>query len=512
MIKNIIRNLTISQKLTFSYFLIGIFSLIMVSVIYYYAFREALLERTFAQLSSINILKKAQVEDFIVQQKMTNENYYTKDLTKLEDILQEHTGMGETGETYLVGKDHKMKTKSRFFPNKKPEDIIVNSKAITEAILHKEGHGMILDYRGEEVISYFRMIKYPGIEWIIVSEIDFGEAMKPVNKVRNYIIGVVLVFTAMIVYLTLLLSKKIANPIIILRNSIEQLSLGKIPTKKFHYKDNDEIGQMVFAIDQLIEGIKRTTAFAFETGQGNFQATFEPLSKDDILGNTLIQMRNRIVELQQKQLSLARQRSAAIVEGQEKERQRLARELHDGLGQLLMGIRFKMEALKTKDEDKEEIKNLLDETIAEVRRMAHNAMPAALMDFGLESALRALCVRVAHLGNIQIEYDFVLDEKKELLDFEISTTLYRIAQEGLNNMLKYSKASKALVEVYKEENAVVLEFSDNGTGFNTELKKSSGNGLRNIKERAKLCGGKAFIVSEEGKGTKIRIVLPLVHE
>jgi two-component system NarL family sensor kinase len=508
-IKEFIQNLKISQKLTLSYFFIGVISLVMVSVIYYYAFREALLERTFAQLSSINILKKAQVEDFIRTNQLTNENFHEKDLSKLEYILQEHTGMGETGETYLVGKDHKMKTKSRFFPYKNPEEIIINTKAVNEGLLKKEGYGIIKDYRGEQVISYYRNISLPGVDWVIVSEIDFHEAIKPVNKVKNYIVGIVVIFTLLIVYITIVLSGRIANPIMALQNIIEQLSYGKIPEEKFQYKDKDEIGLMAEAIDQLTEGIKRTTAFAFETGQGNFKATFEPLSKDDVLGNTLIQMRDKIIDLQQKQLSVARQRSAAVVEGQEKERQRLARELHDGLGQLLTGIRYKIEALKTEEVNKEEIKHLLDETIAEVRRISHSAMPSALTDFGLESALKAMCVKVSHLGHVHIEYDFVQGEKSELLDFEISTTLYRIAQEGLNNMLKYAQATKALLEVYTEENNIVMELSDNGKGFNMEQERGGGNGLRNIKERAKLCGGKAYISSTEGKGTKIRIVLPL---
>jgi two-component system NarL family sensor kinase len=317
----------------------------------------------------------------------------------------------------------------------------------------------------------------------------------------------------LIVYITIVLSGRIANPIMALQSIIEQLSYGKIPEEKFQYKDKDEIGHMAKAIDQLTEGIKRTTAFAFETGQGNFKATFEPLSKDDVLGNTLIQMRDKIIDLQQKQLSLARQRSAALVEGQEKERQRLARELHDGLGQLLTGIRYKIEVLKTDEVNKEEIKQLLDETIAEVLRISHNVMPSALTDFGLESALKAMCIKVSHLGQIHIEYDFVLEEKKDLLDFEISTTLYRIAQEGLNNLLKYALATKALLEVYVEENNIVMELSDNGKGFSMEKERGTGNGLRNIKERAKLCGGKASITSMEGKGTKIRVVLPLnIHE
>jgi two-component system NarL family sensor kinase len=507
-LKQFLQNLKISQKLTLSYFGIGFFSLVIVSVIFYNAFREALLERTFAQLSSINVLKKIQVEDFITAHQLTNENYYQKDLSKLEYILQEHTGMGETGESYLVGNDHRMKTKSRFFPDKNPGSIQINTIAVNEALKKNEGYGIIEDYRGIKVISYYRKISMPGLEWVIVSEIDFMEAIKPVQKVRDYIIFVVLAFTLLIVYITVVLSGRISNPIMALQSIIEQLSLGKIPEEKYKYKDNDEIGLIAQSIDKLTQGIKRTTAFAYETGQGNFKAHFEPLSEFDVLGNTLIQMRDKIVDLQQKQLSLARHRSAAIVEGQEKERQRLARELHDGLGQLLTGIRYKIEALKTEETYKEEIKKLLDETITEVRRISHSAMPSALTDFGLESALRAMCVKVSHLGNIHIEYDFVLEEK-DPLDFEITTTLYRIAQEGLNNILKYAQATKALMEVYQEDQTIVFELSDNGKGFNPESENGIGNGLRNIKERAKLCGGNAAIISEAGKGTKIRVVLPL---
>ncbi len=128
----------------------------------------------------------------------------------------------------------------------------------------------------------------------------------------------------------------------------------------------------------------------------------------------------------------------------------MARELHDGLGQLLTGIRYKITALKTDELNKEEIKKLLDETIAEVRRISHSAMPSALTNFGLESLLMAMCMKIFTIGNIHVEYDFVLKIKNDSLDFDISTTLYRIAQEGFNNILKYAHATKALMEVYQK--------------------------------------------------------------
>jgi len=499
------KNLNISQKLTISYFFIGVFSLVIVSVIYYLAFREALLERTFAQLSSINILKKIQVEDYIKLKKITDSNFNKENINQFEYILLERTGMGETGESYLVNKDFKMLTQSRFIQNNINPD--VKTKAVIDALKGKEGYGIIEDYRGVKVISYYRKIASPNLEWVIISEIDFNEAIKPAEKVKNYIIGIVVIFTLLIVYITIVLSGKLANPIKELKLIIEELSQGKIPESVVNYDDKDEIGDMVVAINNLTVGIKRTSEFAFETGLGNFNAVHEPLSEHDVLGNTLIQMRDKIVELQQKQLLLARQRSAAIVEGQEKERQRMARELHDGLGQLLTGIRYKIEALKIESIAKEEVKNLLDETIAEVRRISHNAMPSALIDFGLESALRAMCKKNAAVGNIQIEFDFVIN--KNNLPFDITTTLYRIAQEALNNILKHSNSTKALMEVYQENNNIIMEISDNGIGFDRLNNNYEGNGLRNMEERAKLCGGTAVIISEPGKGTKKRIVIPL---
>jgi two-component system NarL family sensor kinase len=491
----------------------GVLSMVVVSVIFYNAFSKALLERTFAQLSSINILKKVQVEEYILQQQVYDTSRHTPHISgTIAKILHERTGMGETGETYLVNAQKEMISLSRFFPQTGADTIWVNTPAVAQALIKGEGYGVIEDYRHVKVLSYYRLIQLNNLNWVIISEIDYQEAIKPVHKVRNYIIGVVILMTIVIVYITGVLSDRLAHPIKALQQQVEKLSKGKIPEQKVTYTDQDEIGHMVEAIHRLIEGIKQTTTFAYETGQGNFEASFRPLSDEDVLGNTLLQMRDKIVELQQKQLSLERHRSAALLEGQDKERTRLARELHDGLGQLLTGIRFKIDAADGSEVSKEEIKKLLDETIGEVRRISHSAMPAALTDFGLEAALRALCMEASKLGNVQIEYDYFQEYETDMpLHFEISISLYRIAQEGLNNLLKYSKASKALLELHQTRSTIVLELSDNGTGFVLSEREGAGNGLRNIRERVKLCGGKVEFFSEIGKGTRIRVEIPLME-
>jgi two-component system, NarL family, sensor kinase len=262
----------------------------------------------------------------------------------------------------------------------------------------------------------------------------------------------------------------------------------------------------------LIKGLTETTGFANQIGKGNFKAAYTPLSEDDVLGNTLIQMRDRIVELQHKELTLVRQRTSALLEGQEKERQRLARELHDGIGQLLTGIRYKIEASLLDDIGKKSIKELLDETIKEVRRISHSAMPSVLSDFGLNAALKALCINVGHIGNLQVEFEFELGEKENDIDFEMSTTLYRIAQEGLNNCLKYAEASKVLLEITATENTILFELSDNGKGFDVKKNRLTGHGLVNMEKRAKIIGGNALITSTIGKGSKIKIELPFTKD
>jgi len=202
----------------------------------------------------------------------------------------------------------------------------------------------------------------------------------------------------------------------------------------------------------------------------------------------------------------------SVIDGQEKERQRLSRELHDGLGQNLVAIKLKLESISTEqagalDGTLNQVKHMFSHTIDEIRRISNNLMPAALKEFSLAVVLRNLCTEIE--SNSGISIGLTIGVLPESLDQVLKTYIYRIVQEALTNTVKHSGANKALISVFSDFSNFHLQIEDNGIGFNTSKQSESGNGLYNMKERTMLLGGKINIISSKGKGVKIVAEFPL---
>ncbi len=435
------------------------------------------------------------------------------DFNAIQKILLETTGMGNTGESYLVGNDFKMRSRSRFTPLQSPLTINVNTEAARNAFTGAGESGIILDYRGVKVLTVYRKINSPYLNWVLISEIDFEEAMKPMIKGRNYIILATALIMILIILVTLFISNAISTPILHLKKIITHLSVGVIPSVKVTLDDKSELGQIAVAIDELVVGLKRTTQFADEIGSGNFNASYSSLSDQDTLGFALLQMRDKLKMLSEEQIRLIREKASALLEGQEDERKRIARDLHDGVGQLLTGIRLRVQMLEQEEKLRDEILSLISETIAEVRRVSYNVMPNALIDFGLEAALKGLCDNVRKYASLSIDFNYV-KEYDHSLSFDVSIAIFRIVQEGFNNIMKHSGAKHADLLVLDRENQLYVLMKDDGHGFDEASTKftSEGFGLRSMKERAKLLNGNLEIHSTVGQGTTIEITIPIKQD
>lgn len=208
-------------------------------------------------------------------------------------------------------------------------------------------------------------------------------------------------------------------------------------------------------------------------------------------------------------------RTAALLDGQEEERQRLARELHDGIGQLLMGIRWHIDQLadasftERQRKSYEELQQLILETIATTRQVSFDLMPSVLSDFGLEAALRLLCERTTRPGSLTVE--FQANERNQRLPETVEIHLYRITQEALTNALKYAQASRIEVRLTETDlYQLVLRIVDDGIGFSLEeltQRAQVRSGLRNMQLRAELLGGRFQMESVPGQGTSIEVSL-----
>lgn len=220
-----------------------------------------------------------------------------------------------------------------------------------------------------------------------------------------------------------------------------------------------------------------------------------------------------ITELKRAEREL-RRLHVRVISAQETERKRLARELHDGVGQILSGVKFRLEALPgeipLRGGAEEKIRNVggfLDRAIAEIRAVSQNLMPSELEDLGLEPALLTLCREFRGRAGIQLT---VRTEPAPVAP-EVALALFRIAQEALNNVAKHSKATMVTVALSRSGRDVVLSVSDNGTGFTAGSRPLIGRGigLGNMRERAGAVGGVFDLMSKPGAGTMLSVRAPL---
>ncbi|MBI3577916.1 MAG: sensor histidine kinase [Ignavibacteriales bacterium] len=214
--------------------------------------------------------------------------------------------------------------------------------------------------------------------------------------------------------------------------------------------------------------------------------------------------------------------SGARVKAQEEERRRIAREIHDSLGQLLTAIKFNVEIfedvanLQGNDERQriDDIKSLLDNAMNEAREISYNLMPSVLVDFGLTPALQLLCEQFSKRDNLRIVFHSNGVDKR--LDPTMEIGLYRIAQEALNNVAKHADAQEANVQLIGDSQTIRLTIDDNGKGFYvTRLDVGKGGrhgmGLVSMRERAASFNGVFTLDSKLGRGTEIIVEIPLTN-
>jgi len=220
---------------------------------------------------------------------------------------------------------------------------------------------------------------------------------------------------------------------------------------------------------------------------------------------------SKIEELEtEKQLTA----TSAVLKGEEQERTRLARDLHDGLGGMLSGIKYSLSNMKgnlvmTTDNAQafERSIDMLDSSIREMRRVAHNMMPEVLVKYGLDTALKEFCSEIDNSGVIHVNYHSI-GITDEMIDQTAAVTIYRIVQELVNNAIKHAAAENVLVQLHltDQEKLLAVTVEDDGQGFDTAaLKESAGIGWKNIQSRVEFLQGKIDIASGKDKGTSILI-------
>jgi two-component system, NarL family, sensor histidine kinase UhpB len=196
---------------------------------------------------------------------------------------------------------------------------------------------------------------------------------------------------------------------------------------------------------------------------------------------------------------------------QEAERLRIARGLHDEVGQILTGVLLQLGSLADagaaqRESDLEEAKHATRQALEEVRRIAHELRPATLEHLGLLSALTELTTKFADLSGIVIDRRF--DPDLPPLSPETELAIYRVAQESLTNVARHAEATRVEVSLERGMESVVLRVLDDGRGFDADAPPNGHGGLRGMRERAVLIGGALAIKEAHTGGVEVRLEVP----
>jgi signal transduction histidine kinase len=220
----------------------------------------------------------------------------------------------------------------------------------------------------------------------------------------------------------------------------------------------------------------------------------------DITERTLAEERRRLRAL-----------SLGVLRAREEQARRIAHELHDESGQLLASVHIALDRMVADvpavDQKRvTEIKQLLDLTEEQLRRIAHELRPTVLDDLGLGPALEILGETVAARSGIDVDVDAALDER---LPPVVETAVYRIAQEALANVVKHARASRVTVQLLREPGGIRCAVSDDGVGFTPGTVGTRGLGLIGIRERLEAVAGTLDLESHPGAGTRLTVAIPI---
>jgi two-component system sensor histidine kinase UhpB len=271
-----------------------------------------------------------------------------------------------------------------------------------------------------------------------------------------------------------------------------------------------------FGARRIVQPLQSLEDQAAKLSWGDFQAIEEPvegIEEINRLQRTLIHMAHKVQIAQQG----LRGYISAITTGQEEERRRLARELHDDTIQSLIALKQRVQLANISSSDQtngdqlQEIQNMADQTIKDLRRITRDLRPLYLEDLGLVATLEMLSRETSNTMEIPVDFQSLGTERR--LPTEIELTLYRMSQEGLSNVARHANASEASIFIQFDRGTTTLTISDDGHGFivsdsPAEFAPSGHYGLLGLHERAELIGANLEIHSALGHGTRLVITIP----
>ncbi len=270
-----------------------------------------------------------------------------------------------------------------------------------------------------------------------------------------------------------------------------------------------------FGAKQIVQPLQRLESKAAALAWGNFEAIKESVGGISEVKHLQMELTGMARKVQAAQEGL-HDYIGAITSAQEEERLRLARELHDDTIQAVIALKQRVQLAQKSVKDQNgrqslhELESLAEQTIENLRRLTRALRPIYLEDLGLVTALEMLARETSQNDHLVVDFQKTGHERR--LAREVELSLYRVAQEALNNVVKHSKASRAELTIVFENSEIKMEVTDNGNGFivsksPTELAPSGHFGLLGIHERTDLIGARLELESALGKGTRLTVRL-----
>ncbi|MDH5327884.1 MAG: histidine kinase [Gammaproteobacteria bacterium] len=376
---------------------------------------------------------------------------------------------------------------------------------IQPAMLSEGKHGIAF-YKNSQnvrVVAGYRDIEEmgtnKGLNWSIITVTPIEQIVKPAQETSQVLNSIGILVSGIAVLVAYVFAGKISVPLQRTVALAEEIRRGNY-SQRLESNLGGEIGSLATAINEMADKVEQRTA---EIVTRNEKLTSEIVERK-IAQDRLQKISHKIVRLQ------------------EEERRRVSRELHDGINQLLVSVKYKIENFgeKFSVDSEQALKDIktaqifLDEAIAEVRRVSHDLRPSVLDDLGLAPALANLIRRFSERSLLDVELKGAQDGNFLRLPSDVETAMYRIVQEALTNIDKHANATKVLVNLSHTDANVTIRIEDNGEGFSLQKamrksRNSQGMGLRNMRERIELLQGSFFIHSDIGRGTFIEVRAPL---
>jgi len=304
---------------------------------------------------------------------------------------------------------------------------------------------------------------------------------------------------------------------------VNQVACNTLGYKKEEFENmyfrNIKPPQFAKLVCKKIKAIKETGVEIFESELLTKDEKIIPVEiKDRIIdyygGKAILCIARNITERKQ----IERKILNAIIETEEKNKERFAKDLHDGLGTLLSSINIYISLLKSEkivENERNEIldytKGLIDEAIINTKEITNNLRPNIINSFGLTTSVKSFCDKINDTGLIKILFNSNIENN--ILDKDIEVALFRIINELINNTLKHAFANNVLIELILEKKLIILIYKDDGIGFDVESvindKVPKGMGLSNVMSRIKAVNGKCEITSTKDKGIQVKINIKL---